>query len=150
MRDTVSGSGGQGADVAWTAQLGSMRFGPAMPWLADGRPLEWGTLGRLAHQGFAVSEPAATPACRPRPRSTGLRYDRTEDAARSVAWFGVGIRFVLGVLAGGIRVNRGTGRTRPIDLAASSLAPAISLALATFGASESLLQRTALVMASAS
>jgi len=109
---SVSESGAQGIEGAWLARLGFLMFGFAVLLLAGFARDRWGLLGALAHRLFGVSMIACA-AFSHSPWEAGVPFDRFEDSLHSVAAFGVGLGFTVGVIF--VTLRRGSIPVRVFD-----------------------------------
>jgi hypothetical protein len=100
----------------------------------------WGAAGTFAHRVFGVSM-IATAVFATRPWLASAPYDRTEDFLHSVASFGVGSGFLIGVFLVGMHRGRATGHARWYDIAAVVLVMVSLLTMTALPDIEGLPQR---------
>jgi hypothetical protein len=118
---TTSESAAQGIAGAWLARLGLVMFGAGVLALVWWRH-RWPPLARAGHAAFGVMMVAAA-AFSARPWQPGAAFDRTEDLLHSMAASGIGIAFVVGVVAVLIPRWPAIGLVGPLAVAASVLLP---------------------------
>lgn len=105
---SVSKSAAQGVQGAWLARFGFVVFGIAVLGLAVRTAPYWRLWSRLAHVGFGISMIAV--AVFSHAPWDGSPYDQTVDLFHSVASFGVGLSFIIGVVIVSLGRPRGAGQ----------------------------------------
>lgn len=100
----------------WLARLGLLLFGFAVLILVAIAGAAWGAWGRLAHGVYGVSIIAAA-AFAHRPWED-VPFDAFEDLLHSVASFGVGFAFTIGVIIVSLRRGPNAGPIRVLDAVA--------------------------------
>ncbi len=134
VEQSISESAAQGIEGAWLARLGLLLFGFGVLVLVAIAGETWGAWGRLAHGLFALSiVAAATFGHRP---WEDVPFDAFEDLLHSVASFGVGLGFAVGVVLVSLRRGPHAGPMRILDVvavAASVLLPMVMFNLADIG-----------------
>lgn len=113
VEHSISESAAQGVAGAWLARLGLLLYGFAVLTLVAIAGSAWGLWGRLAHGVYGVSIIAAA-AFAHRPWED-VPFDAFEDFLHSVASFGVGFSFTIGVIIVSLRRGPNAGPIRVLD-----------------------------------
>lgn len=113
VEHSISESAAQRVDGVWLARTGLLLLGFSVLVLAGLSSDRWGVWGRVAHRVYGVSAiAAATFAHMP---FEDVPFDEFEDFLHSVASFGVGFSFTIGVLVVTFRRDRTERLARVFD-----------------------------------
>lgn len=139
VEHSISESAAQGVPGAWLARLGLLLFGFAVLTLVAIAGSAWGLWGRLAHGFYGVSIIAAA-AFAHRPWED-VPFDAFEDSLHSVASFGVGFAFTIGVIIVSLRRGPNAGPIRVLDALAVVSAVVIPMVMFNVSGIGGLVQR---------
>jgi hypothetical protein len=127
IEHSVSESAAQGLEDAWVARLGFLLLAFSVVVLAKAAALRWGRLGRLIHTIYGLCMVGVAAFSHLPWRE--VPGDRFEDLLHSIAAFGVGMAFIVGVLVVSARRPPQIIWGRVFDWAAVAAAVAISMAM---------------------